>query len=142
MRRRTLTIRDIVMTSQTDRSIPELFGDALSQLAKLIGNEFDLARAELSQKAGQFSRGVAMITAGAVIMAPAVVMLLFAAAAALMHAGLSDPLSYLVTGIAAAVVAGALVRIGFRRMSRDALRPQMTLDQIKQDQAAAKEMVR
>jgi hypothetical protein len=37
-----------------------------------------------------------MIGAGAVIMIPAVVVLLFAAAAALMHAGLSDPIAYLV----------------------------------------------
>jgi hypothetical protein len=83
------------MTSQSDRSIPELFSDAFSQLAKLIGNEFDLAKAELSQKAQKVGRGVAMIGAGAVIMIPAVVVLLFAAAAALMHAGLSDPIAYL-----------------------------------------------
>jgi len=39
------------MTSRTDRSIPELFSDAFGQLAKLIGNEFAVARAELSEKA-------------------------------------------------------------------------------------------
>jgi membrane protein DedA with SNARE-associated domain len=130
------------MTSQSDRSIPELFSDAFSQLAKLIGNEFDLAKAELSQKAGQVGRGVAMIGAGAVIIIPALVVLLFAAAAALMHAGLSDPIAYLITGGAAAVVAAALIAIGMGRMSGDALKPSMTIDQIHQDQAAAKEMVR
>jgi Putative Actinobacterial Holin-X, holin superfamily III len=135
-------LRGIVMTSQSDRSIPELFSDAFSQLAKLIGNEFDLAKAELSQKAGQVGRGVAMIGAGAIIMIPALVVLLFAAAAALMHAGLSDPIAYLITGGAAAVVAAALIAIGMGRMSGDALKPSMTIDQIHQDQAAAKEMVR
>lgn len=130
------------MTSQSDRSIPELFSDAFSQLAKLIGNEFDLAKAELSQKAGQVGRGVAMIGAGAIIMIPALVVLLFAAAAALMHAGLSDPIAYLITGGAAAVVAASLIAIGMGRMSGDALKPSMTIDQIHQDQAAAKEMVR
>src|SRR5450755_3397244 len=127
--------RGIVMTSQSDRSIPELFSDAFSQLAKLIGNEFDPAKAELSQKAGQVGRGVAMIGAGAVIMIPALVVLLFAAAAALMHAGLSDPIAYLITGGAAAVVAAALIAIGMGRMSGDALKPSMTIDQIHQDQA-------
>jgi hypothetical protein len=130
------------MTSQSDRSIPELFSDAFSQLAKLIGNEFDLAKAELSQKAGQVGRGVAMIGAGAIIMIPALVVLLFAAAAALMHAGLSDPIAYLITGGAAGVVAASLIAIGMGRMSGDALKPSMTIDQIHQDQAAAKEMVR
>jgi Putative Actinobacterial Holin-X, holin superfamily III len=130
------------MTSRNDRSIPELFSDAFSQLAKLIGNEFDLAKTELSQKAGQVGRGVAIIGAGAVILIPALVILLFAAAAALMHAGFSDPVAYLITGGAAAILAVALVTIGIGRMSGDALKPSMTIDQIQQDQAAAKEMVR
>jgi Putative Actinobacterial Holin-X, holin superfamily III len=130
------------MTSLSDRSIPELFSDAFGQLAKLIGNEFDLAKAELSQKAGQVGRGVAMIGAGAVIMIPALVVLLFAAAAALIHAGFSDPIAYLITGGAAAILAAALVATGISRMSGDALKPSMTIDQISQDQAAAKEMVR
>ena len=55
------------MNSPTDRSIPELFGDAMAQLAKLIGNEFALARAEMSEKAGQVGRAAAMIGAGAVV---------------------------------------------------------------------------
>ena len=130
------------MTSPSDRSIPELFSDAFSQLAKLIGNEFDLTKAELSQKAGQVGRGVAMIGAGAVIMIPALVVLLFAAAAALMHAGLSDAMAYLITGGASGILAAALVFVGISRMSGEALKPSMTIDQIHQDQAAAKEMVR
>ena len=130
------------MTSPSDRSIPELFSDAFSQLAKLIGNEFDLAKAELSQKAGQVGRGVAMIGAGAVIMIPALVVLLFAAAAALMHAGLSDAMAYLITGGASGILAAALVFVGISRMSGEALKPSMTIDPIHQDQAAAKEMVR
>ena len=129
------------MTSQSDRSIPQLFSDAFSQLAKLIGIEFDLAKAELSQKAGQVGRGVAMIGVGAVIMIPALVILLFAAAAALMHAGLPDPIAYLITGGATAILAATLVAIGISRMSGDALKPSMTVDQIHKDQAAAKEMV-
>jgi len=130
------------MISRNDRSIPELFSDAFGQLAKLIGNEFDLAKAELSQKAGQVGRGGAMIGAGAVIMIPALVVLLFAAAAALMHAGVSDPIAYLLTGGAAAILAGALIGVGISRMSGEALKPSMTIDQIQKDQAAAKEMVR
>jgi Putative Actinobacterial Holin-X, holin superfamily III len=91
-------IADSTMATRTDRPIPELLSDVLGQLAKLIGNEFDLAKAELSDKASQVGRGVMMIAAGAVFMIPAFVLLLMAAAAALMHAGYSDPVAYLVTG--------------------------------------------
>jgi hypothetical protein len=63
------------MTSQNDRSIRELFGDAVGQLAKLVGNEFALARAEIFGKIAQAGRAGAMIGAGAVIMIPALVLL-------------------------------------------------------------------
>jgi Putative Actinobacterial Holin-X, holin superfamily III len=134
--------RGIAMNSQSSRSIPELFSDAVGQLAKLVGNEFDLARAELSEKANQAGRAAAMIGAGAVILIPALVMLLFAAAAALMHAGFSAPVAYLLTGVGAAVVSAGLIATGLNRLSGDALKPSVTLDQVQRDKVAAKEMVR
>jgi hypothetical protein len=129
------------MTSPTDRSIPELFGDAVGQLAKLVGNEFALARAELSEKMAQGGRAAAMIGAGAVIMIPALVLLLFAAAAALIRSGLSDPVAYLIAGGGAALVAGALIAVGLERLSGDALKPSVTLEQVQRDKLAAKEIV-
>ena len=41
------------MSSPSNRSIPDLVSDAFAQLAKLVGNEFDLARAELADKAAK-----------------------------------------------------------------------------------------
>ena len=73
---------------------------------------------------------------------PALVMLPFAAAAALMHAGLSDPVAYLIIGVGAAVVSAGLIAIGLSRLSGDALKPTVTLDQVQRDKVAAKEMVR
>lgn len=129
------------MTSPTDRSIPELFGEAVGQLAKLVGNEFALARAEVSEKLARAGRAAAMIGAGAVIIIPALVLLLFAAAAALIRSGLSDPVAYLIVGSCAAVLAGALVAVGIQRLSGDALKPSVTLEQVQRDKLAAKEMV-
>ena len=130
------------MNSQGRRSIPELLSDAMSQLAKLIGNEFELARTELTEKAGLVGRGIAMIGAGAVILIPALVLVLFAISAALIRGGLSEPLAYLLTGAGAALVSAALIGIGLSRLSGDALKPSMTLDQVERDKIAAKEMVR
>jgi len=129
------------MTSRTDRSIPELLSDVLAQLAKLIGNEFDLAKTELSTKASQVGRGAMLIGIGAVFLMPAVVMLLSAAAAALMHAGFSDPVAYLITGAAAVLLAAVLIGVGISRLSGDALKPSVTLDQLQRDKVAAKEML-
>jgi hypothetical protein len=130
------------MNSRGEHSIVELFSNAFAQLAKLIGNEFDLAKAELSEKAGQMGRGVAMIGAGAVIMIPALVVLLLSAASALTHAGLSEPIAYLVTGAAASAAAGALIAVGMNHLSADSLKPAITIEQLQRDATAAKEMVK
>jgi uncharacterized membrane protein len=82
-----------------------------------------------------------MIGAGAVFMIPALVLLLMAAAAALMHAGYSDPVAYLLTGGAAVLVAAILIGVGISRLSGGALKPSMTLEQLQRDKVAAKEML-
>ena len=129
-------------SANNNRSIPDLLGDAVGQLAKLIGNEFELARAELADKAAQVARASALIGAGAVLMIPALVVLLFAIAAVLMHAGISDPVAYLLTAIGAMAISGILIWVGISRLSGDALKPKVTLDQLERDKLAAKEMVR
>jgi hypothetical protein len=130
------------MKSDNSRSIPELFGDVMGQLSKLVSNEFELARVELSDKASQVGRGAAMMAAGAIILIPALVVLLFAASAALTEAGLSEPISHLISGGCALIVSVALVLIGRSRLSGDALKPSVTLDQVERDKMAVREMVR
>jgi len=130
------------MSLPSSRSIPDLVSDAFAQLAKLIGNEFELARAELADKISQAGRAAALIGAGAVILMPALVLLLFAVAAALIRSGFSDPVSYLITGVGAALVSVALIATGLNRLSGDALKPSVTLDQVERDKIAVKEMVR
>jgi hypothetical protein len=130
------------MTLPTERSIPELFGDALAQLAKLVGNEFALARAEMSEKATQAGRAAGMIAAGAIVMIPAFVLLLFAAATALIKSGLSDPVAYLCAGGGAAIIAGIFIAIGLNRLSGEAMKPSMTFQQVEKDKIAAEELVR
>jgi hypothetical protein len=134
--------KGIAMNSPGNRSIPELFSDAVGQLAKLVGNEFELARAELSEKANQVGRAAAMIGAGAIVLMPALVLLLFAVSAALIRAGFSEPVAYLLTGGGTTLVSIALIATGLSRLSSEALKPSVTLDQVQRDKLAAKEMVR
>ncbi len=114
----------------------------MAQLAKLIGNEFDLARAELSEKAGHAGKAAVMIGAGAVFLIPALVLLLFAFSAALSRSGFSQPVAHLIAGLCAAVLSAALIAVGMRRLSGNAFKPTATLEQIERDKVAAKEMVR
>jgi membrane protein implicated in regulation of membrane protease activity len=131
------------MTTKTDlRAISHLFGDALSQFSKLFQNEVDLAKAELGEKVQQIAGAVGLIAAGAVFVIPAIVMALFALSAALIAGGWSQPVSYLMSAIVAAVLAGILLAVGMNRLDARHLAPRETLRQLEKDKDTVKGMVR
>src|SRR5258708_33691123 len=103
---RMRTTGDIAMTSPSSRSIPELFSDAVGQLAKLGGNGFELARAELSEKASQVGRAAAMIGAGAVLLMPALLLLLFAVSAGVGKGGVFFSVGFAPPGTGGGPVSG------------------------------------
>lgn len=124
------------------RSVPELLNEALQQASTLFQNEASLVRAELSDKASQAARGAVMIGVGAVLMIPALVMILFAIAAAIVTAGVEPWLAYLVTGVGALVIAGLVMIVGKSRLSADKLKPRLAIEEFRRDQSALKEMAR
>jgi hypothetical protein len=131
------------MSTKTDvQAISHLLGDALSQFAKLFQNEVDLAKAEVGEKVQQIGGAVGLIAAGAVLVIPAIVMALFALSAALIAAGWSQPVSYLISAIVAAVLAGILFAIGMNRLDAGRLAPRETLRQLEKDKDTVKGMVR
>jgi Putative Actinobacterial Holin-X, holin superfamily III len=125
-----------------ERTISQLFGDSLAELAKLVQNEVDLARAELREKARQVGGAAGLIAAGAVLLIPALVLLLYAIAAWLITLGLAPPLAYLASGLGAGIIAVALVWTGIGRLSGDALKPNATMREIERDKNLAKELMR
>src|SRR4051794_4122865 len=131
------------MNTKADlRSISTLVGDAVSQFTKLFQNEVDLAKAELGEKAQQVGRAIGFVAAGAILVIPAIVMALFALAAALIAAGWSQPVAYLSSAILAALVAAVLFAIGINRLDRRHLAPRETMRQLDKDKHAMKGMVR
>jgi len=125
-----------------ERSIAQLFGDSISELAKLVQNEIDLARAEVVQKVSMGTAAAKLIVGGAMLLIPGLVLVLLAVAAELTALGMSQPLAYLCSGVGALIIAGALVWAGMSRLSASALKPSTTLGQIRQDKAMATELMR
>lgn len=123
------------------RSIPELFGDAAEQLGKLVQNEIQLARAEISQKMSQAGMGAAYIAAAGIMIIPVIVMLLFALALWLTQSGFSPIASYLIAAAAGGVVSVGLAFVGMSYLKPENLTPGVTVRQVERDVAAAKEMV-
>jgi hypothetical protein len=60
----------------------------------------------------------------------------------LIRSGLSEPGAYLTVGLGAALLSAVLIAVGMSRLSGNALKPTVTLDQVQRDKVAAKEMVR
>ena len=56
-------------------TIPRLVGDTFEQLGKLVQNEVQLARAEVSEKLAQAAMGAAYLGAAAVLFIPVLVVL-------------------------------------------------------------------
>jgi len=130
------------MAQLTDdmRSISRLFGDALDTLSKLIQTELRLARAEMSAKASQAAVGIGLLAGAMMLVVPGIVLFLIALAVWLIGLGLPAPAAYALSGLIAIVVAGVLAAVGMARLKPAALAPRVTMDEVRQDISAAKEM--
>lgn len=131
------------MSMKTDlQTISSLVGDALSQFNKLLQNEIELAKAELTEKAQQVSGALGFLAGGAMLVIPAIVMALFALSAVLIANGWSQAAAYLASALLAAVVAAVLFAIGMHRLDARHLKPGETIRQLDKDKAAMKGIVR
>jgi uncharacterized membrane protein len=125
-----------------ERSISQLVGDSLAELSKLVQNEIDLARVELSDKVALTGGAVKLIAAGAVLLIPGILLILFSIASELIQLGWSAPLAYLSSGGAAVIIAGVLAWAGMSRLSASALKPSATINEIRRDTVMATELMR
>lgn len=130
------------MTQITDdmRSIARLFGDALQNLSKLLQTEIQLAKAEITQKATKAGVGIGMLFGAMLLLVPALVLFLMAIAIGFVQLGLSPVVAHLLSGCLALVGAAVLAMVGMSRLKPEALKPQVTISEVRRDVAAAKEM--
>ncbi len=124
------------------RSFPQLFTDLIEQVTSLLGKEVRLARAELSENVTSAAMGIAFIVGGAVLMIPALVILLEAAVAALNEAGFAPYWSALIVGGAAILIGIVLALVGINRLKVKRLAPTKTIEQLRRDAALAQDEIR
>jgi Putative Actinobacterial Holin-X, holin superfamily III len=125
-----------------ERSFSQLLGDSISETTQLFQTELALFRAEFSDKIGLAGSAVKYLAVGAILAVPAIVMILFAVAAELIVLGLSEPLAYLITGVAAALIAAIFAWIGAARLSPRSIVPAATLREVRKDKELATELAR
>ncbi len=130
------------MAMPTDsRTIPEVFTDALTQFVSLLRKEGQLARAEVSEKVSSATAGLAFVVGGAVLLIPALVILLQAAVTELVAR----------SGAALARRPCRGCNVAYRphlvlhrtsRLKPSNMVPARTINQFHQDAAAAKDQMR
>ena len=130
------------MGVQEHRTVPELFTDLISQMTSLFRTETRLARAEINEKITQAGSGVGMIAAGAVLLIPALVILLQAAAVALTDQGFQPYAAALIVGGAAVGVGLVVALVGINQLKMKNLTPNKTIEQLQSDAAFARNQVR
>jgi hypothetical protein len=128
--------------SRLDESLPDLLGDAVEQLGKLVQNEVQLARAEISQVATRACKGAALITAAGLIIIPTAVVLMITLAIFLMELGFSPLTSHLLVGVLGLFGAGILAMAGMSYLKRENLQLKVTTEQLARDVATAKDLAR
>ncbi|MCS3763060.1 phage holin family protein [Bradyrhizobium centrosematis] len=138
-----MSIEHDIETGKNDlHNVSALVSDAMAQVAKLVQNEVDLAKAELGEKAQKLGGALGLLAGGAVLVIPAIVMALFALSSALISAGWSPTLAYLVSAIVGAAISGALIAVGINRLDMSNLAPKETIRQLGKDKDTVKGMVR
>jgi hypothetical protein len=138
-----MSVQNDLTTSKNElQTVATLTSAALSQFAKLFQNEVDLAKAEVGEKFSKIGGAIAYIGAGAILVIPALVMALFALAAAMIAGGWSEPVSYLIAAVVAAALAGILFIVGLKRLDARNLAPRETVRQLEKDKDTLKGMVR
>ena len=124
------------------RSVPELFTSVVGQLAELMRTEGQLARAEISEKMTLAATGLGLIVGGAILLMPALVVLLEAAVGALVDNGIAPYWSALIVGGACLLLGLILLLIGVSRLRAGKLVPDKTIHQLQLDAATARSQVR
>lgn len=129
------------MASQHTRPLGSLFTDLVSEVTHLFQTELRLVRAEMNEKVSRVANSGAMIGAGAVVLLPAVFILLLAAVRWLAVAGLPEQWGLLLVGVVVMIVGIALLMKGINNLKGPALVPSRTIEQVRADVSLAKEHV-
>ena len=121
------------------RSIPDILSDLVAQFTRLVQKEGRLARAELSENIGKAATGLGLVIGGAVLLIPAIVVLLDAAVAAITERGHLAPYwSALIVGGVVLTLGLVLLAFGGRRLRPSNMVPTRTMQQLQRDASVAK----
>jgi hypothetical protein len=123
-----------------ERSLGDLFSQLTHDLSTLMRQEVTLAKTELSQKVSVMGKDVRLLAAGGAIAYAGFLVILAGIVLAL---GLVLPwwASALIVGVVVAAIGYFLIRKGQTGLKQANLKPEQTIETLKEDQQWVKEQV-
>jgi len=129
-------------TQDSTRPLTSLFTDTVAEVTHLFQTEIRLVRAEINEKLSRAANSGVLIAAGAIVMIPAVFILLLAIVRWLAVAGLPEHWGLLLVGLVIAALGVVLLMKGINNLKGSALVPRRSIEQVRADLSIAKEQVR
>lgn len=127
------------MAATSDRSIGELFGDLSRELTTLVRKELELARTELTNKAGRIGSRLAIVVLGAVVALAGFLTIVASLVLLVIQLDIMSPwLSTLVVGVVVLAIGGLLAQQSLSALRQENLTPTQTVQTLKEDAAWAK----
>lgn len=130
-----------VQLEEDGRGIGELFQELTQDARNLVTLELELAKMEMSEKAGKMSKDVGFMAGGGFVIYAGFLALMFAAIAGLANF-LAPWLSALIVGVVVALIGYVLLRTGMNGLKRANLKPQQTIESLQRDKEWVQEQVR
>jgi fatty acid desaturase len=128
--------------TRRERPLSALFNQLLSEIGVLLHKEWELARAEMTQKASAAGKDVAMLALGGAIAYAGFLALIAALILGIAAAGLAWWLAALIVGVFVAAVGGGIVYYGLTALRRGGLVPEHTVRTLRDDARWLKEEAR
>lgn len=125
-----------------ERSLGDLFGDLARDMGTLVSQEVTLARTELTEKATQVGKDVAMLAVGGLVAYAGLLAMIASVIFLLADRGVPLWGAALIVGGIVALIGYLLVQRGISALKRQDLTPRQTLESLKEDTQWAKEQVR
>jgi uncharacterized membrane protein YqjE len=123
--------------NRDDRSLGDLFSELTSELRTLVRQELELAKVEMSRKASRLGKDVAFLALGGAIAYAGFLVLLSMLVIALAYA-IPLWLSALLVGALTAGIGYFLIERGRARLKQEDIKPEQTIETLKEDQEWAK----
>jgi uncharacterized membrane protein YqjE len=126
--------------SRDDRSLGELFSELSRQTSTLIRQEVALAKAEIKEKGSEVGKDVGMMAAGG-LLAYAGLLALIATIIIILAEFMDWWLSALIVSIVVLGIGGMLVQRGMSALKQTNMKPEQTIETLKEDKEWAKKQL-